>query len=110
MYGYPKAAAFKVAYDTVKENLDDDVVAYIVMFEKFNPLSDGDYGRLRDYVGSEYENAVRERESTYDKMACLRKMYRPFCPNVCAKMRHTSRLRGKHCDGRELCTNAAQKD
>ncbi len=77
VYGYPKAAAFKVAYDTVKENLDDDIVAYIVMFEKFNPLSDGDYGRLRDYVGSEYENAVRERESTYDKMACLRKMYRP---------------------------------
>lgn len=77
VYGYPQAAAFKVAYDTVKENLDDDVVAYIVMFERFNPLSDSDYGKLRDYVGLEYEKSERERESIFGEMPRLRQMYRP---------------------------------
>ena len=33
VYGYPKVKAFAVAYESIKANIDDDMTAYIVVFD-----------------------------------------------------------------------------
>ena len=82
IYGYPKDKAFEVAYESIKANIDGDMIAYLVIFDGQREVVGGEYlAQVDRYVEDREARGIileEERARNYDASYSLNKKSKDY--------------------------------